>query len=288
MNIALKNTIRVFDKQVLFWEKRKNIGRLSSFLVFVFILCSAISLLVFNKVISLGSLDSHFVHPFFGVEVAFTIVLILELLSLIFVLPKSVSRSLGKQIELLSLIFLRNAFKEFSHLDEFSSWNSSESTILIMLSYSFGALLMFLILGFTYKLHRKIRISETYVNQLQFVRIKKLLAFFLLISFIGIGSNDTFHLLTTGVYLHSFHSFYTVLIFTDIVIVLVALRYTVNYYRVFRYSAFVLATILIRIALTIEPYYDVVIGIITACFVLFLSLAFNYIQKDLSEKELST
>lgn len=288
MNIVLKNTIKVFDSQVLFWEKRQNIGKLSSFLVLIFILCSLISLLVNNNIISLGRLDSKFIHPFFAIEVAFTILLILELLSLIFVLPKSVSRSLGKQLELLSLIFLRNTFKEFSHLDEFSSWSSSQATILIMLAYSFGALLMFLLLGYTYKLHRKIRISETFSNQLQFVRIKKILALFLLISFIIIGCKDLVVLVRTGVYLHSFHSFYTVLIFTDIIIVLVALRYTINYYRVFRYSAFVLATIFIRIALTIEPYYDVALGIITACFILFLAGAYNYIQKDLTEKELTT
>ena len=67
---------------------------------------------------------------------------------------------------------------------------------------------------------------------------------------------------------------------------MVALRYTTNFYRVFRYSTFVLSTILIRISLTIEPFYDVAIGAITSIFVLLLSLAYNHIQKELTAKEL--
>jgi hypothetical protein len=157
-----------------------------------------------------------------------------------------------------------------------------------MLIYSFGALAIFIAMGFTQRLNRQIQISETYVNQVQFVRIKKLLALFLLIAFFAIGVRDIYELYHSGVYLHSFDTFYTVLIFSDITIVLVALRYTINYYRVFRYSAFVLATILIRVSLTIETYYDVILGVLTSIFVLAMAIAYNFFQKGLTEKELRT
>ena len=193
----IKPIIKLFDRQVLFWESPKIIQRISSFLVLLFVLCGTCSSLVYYKLISVGQFNNLFKHPFFAIEVAFTILLILELLSLIFVLPKSVSRSLGKQFELLSLIFLRDAFKEFSHLDNFLLWNDTKETIISMLVYSFGALAIFAVMSFTHRLNSKIRISETYVNQTQFVRIKKLLALFLLISFFSnrdsrlccIGSN---------------------------------------------------------------------------------------------------
>ena len=288
MNFIIKHIIKIFDKQMLFWESPRILYKISSFLVFSFILCGIGSFLVYNNFISLGYLDKLFIHPFFAIEVAFTILLILELLTLIFVLPKSVARSLSKQFELLSLIFLRNAFKEFSHLDNFFSWEDSKDTIIKMLVYSFGALLIFTIMGVTQQLNKKIRLSETFVNQLQFVRIKKLLALFLLAAFICIGFRDIFTLVKTGTYLHSFETFYTILIFTDIIIVLVALRYTINYYRVFRYSSFVLATILIRICLTLEPYYNVALGVLTASFVMLLALVFNFIQNGLSDQELKT
>ena len=284
----IKPIIKLFDRQVLFWESPKIIQRISSFLVLLFVLCGTCSSLVYYKLISVGQFNNLFKHPFFAIEVAFTILLILELLSLIFVLPKSVSRSLGKQFELLSLIFLRDAFKEFSHLDNFLLWNDTKETIISMLVYSFGALAIFAVMSFTHRLNSKIRISETYVNQTQFVRIKKLLALFLLISFFLIGIRDFVVLVQTGTYLHSFDTFYTVLIFTDIIIVLVALRYTINYYRVFRYTAFVLATILIRISLTIEPYYNVALGVLTSIFVLILAVVYNHLQKWLTKRELTT
>jgi len=282
----IKRIIKIFDKQVLFLESPKVIQNISSFLVLSFIATGICSLLVYYQFISIGRFNTVFKHPFFAIEVAFTILLILELLSLIFVLPKSVSRSLGKQFELLSLIFLRDAFKEFSHLDSFLLWEDSKATIISMITHSFGALIIFTLMGFTQRLNRKIRLSETFVNQTQFVRVKKFLALFLLIAFFFIGIRDTIVLIQTGKYLHSFDTFYTVLIFSDIVIVLFALRYTINYYRVFRYTAFVLATILIRISLTLETYYNVILGVITTIFVLLLSIVYNHLQKWLTDREL--
>lgn len=284
----VKTISRLFDKQVLFWESPKVLKNISSFLVISFILCGFCTFLVYYDFIYLGRFNTVFKHPFFAIEVAFTILLILELLSLIFVLPKSVSRSLGKQFELLSLIFLRNAFKEFSHLDSFLIWSDSKEAILNMLYYSFGALAIFIIMEVTHKLNRKIRLSETFVNQIQFVRVKKVLALLLLISFILIGFRDFFTFIQTGNYLHSFDTFYTVLIFTDIIIVLVALRYTINYYRIFRYSAFVLSTILIRVSLTLESFYNIILGVVTAIFVMLLALCLTYVQNNLTKKELNT
>ncbi len=284
----IKQITGLFDKHVLFWENPKIIKTISSFLVLIFIACGTCSFLVYHDLISLGRFNTIFKHRFFAVEVVFTILLIFELLSLIFVLPKSVTRSLGKQFELLSMIFLRDAFKEFSHLDEFVLWSDSSKSIINILVYSFGALTIFTIMGFTRKLNREIQLSETYINQFQFVRIKKMLAIFLLLSFFYIGFNDFITLLQTGVFLHSFETFYTALIFTDIVIVLVSLRFTTNYYRVFRYSAFVLATILIRISLTLEPCYNVILGIITTLFVFTLAKVYHYFQKWLTHRELTT
>lgn len=186
----VKHLIRLFDKHVLFWENPQIIKAISTFLVFIFAICGICSFLVTQNLISLGHFNSLFNHRFFAIEVVFTVLLIFELLSLIFVLPKSVTRSLGKQFELLSMIFLRDAFKEFSHLDDFILWSNSSKSIINILVYSFGALTIFTIMGFTRKLNREIQLSETYINQFQFVRIKKLLAIFLLVSFFIIGLND--------------------------------------------------------------------------------------------------
>jgi hypothetical protein len=66
-----------------------------------------------------------------------------------------------------------------------------------------------------------------------------------------------------------------VLIFTDILVVLVSLRYSSEYRVVFRYSGFAAATVLIRLALTAPPYVNAALGFGAALFALGLTLAYN-------------
>jgi hypothetical protein len=154
-----------------------------------------------------------------------------------------------------------------------------------MLAYALAALLIFIVMGFNYKLqmHSKLRVNEK--DQNEFIQAKKVLALLLLLTFILIGTWDVVHLLKTGIYLHSFDKFYSVLIFSDIIIVLIALRYTLSYYRIFRYSAFVLATIFIRLSLTSDVYFSVIIGVIAAVNVLFLTVSYNYFLKSIPNSE---
>ncbi len=275
----------VFGKIKHLWENPTTNKIVSYSLVYIFVLSSITSYLVVENYINLGHFNKAFSNPFFSIEIVFTLLLILELLSLIFVLPKSVAKSVGKQFELLSLIFLRSGFKEFSHIKDFE-WEKMSESVLHMFAYGFGALAIFVIFGFTEKIRLHTRLTDTEDDQKEFIQAKKMLSLFLLTSFLIVGFFDIKELIQTEEYLHSFHTFYTVLIFSDIIIVLIALRYTLNYYKIFRYSAFVLSTIFIRISLSIEAYYNVIIGVLTALFVLFLTIAYNYFLKDLPERKL--
>jgi len=275
----LKLISNLFERLKQFWESKSSSYIISVVLVFSFIICSLLSLLVIYEYIHLGRFNEHFKNPFFSIEIVFTLLLITELFGLIFMLPTSVAKSVGKQFELLSLIFLRDGFKEFSHIGPNFSWQTTKEPLMSMMIYGFGAIAIFFMMGLTYKLQKHIQITNIEDDQEQFIRLKKLLAILLLIAFTVIGYVDIKELIITGHYLHSFHTFYTVLIFSDIIIVLIALRYTMNYYKIFRYSAFVLATILIRIALSVEQYYGVIIGVVAALFILVLTIAYNYFLK---------
>lgn len=267
------------------WENNRTNQLVSIILVLIFIISTIVSYLDRANIIYLHSWDEYFSNPFFSIEISFTLLLILELLSLIFVLPKSVAKSVGKQLELLSLIFIRAAFKEFSHIQNFE-WNALTEPFINMLFYAFGAVVIFIMLGFNYKLQLHTPLTNTEDDNKEFIQFKKLLALMLFVAFIIIGFYDILELFSTGFYPSSFHTFYTILIFSDIIIVLIALRYTLNYYKIFRYSAFVVATIFIRIALTTKPYFDVIVGIIAAIFVLTITIAYNYFLKDLPKKQL--
>ena len=281
----LTHTNSLYEKLKILWKSKNSRYLTSIVLVISFIVCSLLSVLVINDFIHLGKFNTSFKNPFFSIEIVFTLLLITELFGLIFMLPTSVAKSVGKQFELLSLIFLRDGFKEFSHIASDFSLQSLKEPLINMAFYGFGAVVIFSIIGYTYKLQKHIKLTNTEDSQEQFIKLKKLLALFLLIAFSVVGFLDIKELVTTGTYLHSFKTFYTVLIFSDIIIVLIALRYTLNYYKIFRYSAFVLATILIRISLSVKPFYDVIIGVVAALFILVLTLAYNYFLKELPPKK---
>ena len=276
----------IYEKIKLFWESKINLYFISVFLVLTFIFSTLLSVLVINDYLHLGGFNENFRNPFFSIEIVFTLLLIIELFGLIFVLARSVANSVGKQFELLSLIFLRDGFKEFSHFGTNLEWSLIKDSFTNMMIYGFGAVIIFAVIGLNKSLQKHIKLTTTEEEQVQFIRLKKMLALMLLVAFLIVGFLDLKVLIETGSYLHSFHTFYTVLIFSDILIVLIALRFTFNYYKIFRYSAFVLATILIRVSLSVEPVYDVIIGVTASLFILALTITYNYFLKDVPEKKL--
>lgn len=276
----------IFNLSRDFYESKNSLYATSYVLVTVFIVCSLLSVLVISDYINLGYYQEKFENPFFSIEIVFTLLLIIELFGLIFILPQSVAKSVSKQFELLSLIFLRDGFKEFSHIGINFEWSAMKDSLIPMVVYGFGAIIIFALISFTGSLQKRYKLTSTEQDQTQFIRLKKLLALLLLVAFAAVGVNDLKILFSTGSYLHSFQTFYTVLIFSDIIIVLIALRYTLNYYRIFRYSAFVLATILIRISLSAETYYNVGIGVVACLFVLALTIAYNHFLKETPQKKL--
>lgn len=276
----------IYEKIKLFWESKINLYFISVFLVLTFIFSTVLSVLVINDYVHLGGFNENFRNPFFSIEIVFTLLLIIELFGLIFVLARSVANSVGKQFELLSLIFLRDGFKEFSHFGTNLEWSLIKDSFTNMMIYGFGAVIIFAVIGLNKSLQKHIKLTTTEEEQMQFIRLKKMLALMLLAAFMIVGFLDLKVLIETGSYLHSFHTFYTVLIFSDILIVLIALRFTFNYYKIFRYSAFVLATILIRVSLSVEPVYDVIIGVTASLFILALTITYNYFLRDVPENKL--
>jgi len=223
--------------------------------------------------------DGFINHILFPIDLAFTLLLIFEVFNLIFTLPKSVARSNSQQYEILSLIFLRSAFKEFSHFDTIPDIDLYSEPVLNMLAFGIGGLLIFFLTGLTNSFQQHLTITKSRKDKLSFIAVKKMLSLGLLIGFLVIGVFDVWHLINTGTYDQSFASFYTLLVFSDILIVLIALRYSTAYHIIFRYSAFILATIIIRISFSFKGYEAVIVGVSGSIFVLLLTLTYNYFNK---------
>ena len=275
--IVLPISSRAFDSLEQIWNQHRTHVNISRLLVYAFVSGLIVAELAGRDLLPF----EHNIHNhFFAVELAFTLLLLTELMALIFVMPNSVGVSVGKQLEILSLILIRSAFKEFSHFEEPVIWDNLDGPVLKMVTDAFGSLFIFVIIGVYYKTQKRIRLTESEVEHQQFKDFKKLVSILLLAAFLAIGCFDLWSFVQRGSYLSSFNTFYTVLIFSDILIVLIAMRYTLEYPKIFRYSAFVLTTVLIRISLTAPPYVNAALGIIASLFLLSMTLAFNYFLKD--------
>ncbi|WP_297335071.1 hypothetical protein [Algoriphagus sp.] len=220
------------------------------------------------------------VSPFFSIELAFNVLLIFEILGLIFLIPRSVADSVGKQFEIISLILLRDAFKEFGHYLGDLKWEIDFLWELApIVSDAFGAIVIFLITGIFYRNQRHVQITGNYEEQSGFISIKKLISIYLTLSFLAIGIYDLITAYQDQHFNTSLELFYTLLIFADVFILLFSLRYSSKYLNLFRYSSFALATIFLRLTLSAPPYFSVVLAIIAGLMVLGVTYIYNGMLK---------
>jgi hypothetical protein len=264
--------IRVFDFLDERWEGTRVSRWISNIVVTFFMIGLVVGLLSYLEILYLGE----YFTAFFAIELAFNVLLIFEVMGLIFLIPKSVADSVGKQFEIISLLLLRDAFKEFGHYLGELTWDVGFLyELLPIVSDAFGAILIFLITGLFYRAQRHILITQSYEEQKGFVAIKKLISIYLTVSFIGLGIFDIISAYQTHEFIYSIKLFYTLLIFTDVFILLFSLRYTSKYYNLFRYSSFALATIFLRLTLSAPPYYNVLLAVIAGLMVLGVTFIYN-------------
>lgn len=277
--------LRAFDWLDHHWESPRSTRWISNLVVAFFILGSVVPLLIFLEI----PFPFPTLSPFFAVEIAFTILLIFEVLGLIFLFPKSVADSIGKQFEIISLLLLRDAFKEFGHYMGDLNWEPELLLELLpMVADGFGAVLIFGMTALFYRSQKHQKITQSNAEQAEFIAVKKVISLYLTLIFILLGVVDVTRALDTGVVLFSIQSFYTLLIFTDIFILIFSLRYSSKYFNLFRYSSFALATLFLRLTISAPAYYNVLLAVIAGGLVLGVTAIYNgLLLKDNSAKPLT-
>ena len=232
----------------------------------------------------MGLPDSLFSHPLQTLYTPFSVILIAEVSLLVYYLPTSFARSLGKQVEIVALIEIRSVFKD---LDNTSSWPWEASFFPHMLS----ALVLGGMLVLFYHLlpRRDARIEESELKQ--FVRFKTALAgllavFFVVLSFYSLGG-WLWEIVTTPNHLHSdlndvfYNEFFTALILVDVLLLVVSFRYLDDFGMVLRNSGFIVATILLRRALGIEPWH----ALAYEATAVFLAVGMLVLERGLNSRE---
>ena len=278
-NRLLRRTGSLFDQLEQRWEKLTTQRRVASALVIVFVV--GLALVEARRIpwLSTALIERLPSNHFEAILLPFTLLLLAEVISLVFAIAQSVAIAVGKQLEIMSLILIRQSFKELTYFPEPIVWDlrSGEVTqrVLYILSDASGALVIFGLLVVYFRMQTHKPISRDSDDQSSFVGAKKLIALALLASLAVIAANVTWVWMSTGLARSFFEIFYTLLIFADVLIVLISLRYSVAYPVVFRYFGFAVATVLIRLALTAPRVVDAGLGVIATLFAIALTWVYN-------------
>ena len=205
-----------------------------------------------------------------AIHLAFTLILILELLGLVFAIPNSLSKALATQFQILGLILLRNAFKELANLHEPIEMMLDLQAVFHIGILGLAALVIFACLGLYHRLPQPTSPLDCGMR-MRYVMSKKILGLALLVIFICAGFCDLWRFWSAGQSSTFFETIYSVLIFADVALALNAQRYLHNFHATFRNTGYVLATLLIRIALGTTPPWDAVIGVCAILYALALT-----------------
>lgn len=224
----------------------------------------------------------------------FSFVLFYEVLLLILSIPESTTRSIGKQYEILSLIVIRNVFKdiaEFESVTDLSGQLEEFGAILLDMS---GGLLMFLVVAVFYHVNartpRRLESGSAFREQVQvFIARKKLIALLLSLLLFGLAaynlarwSSEVSSMVrlatvpTLDVRTIFYLDLFTVMIFADAIILMLSLLLAGHYELVFRNAAFVVSTILLRFSIAVQKPYDVELGLVSMAFGTLVLLTYNY------------
>jgi hypothetical protein len=214
----------------------------------------------------------------------FSFILVYEVLMLIGALPRSTTQSIAKQYEIVSLIFMRSFFKDIAELhgvNELISLSPEAWPVVLNVS---AALLMFLLV--TVFLHAARRLEDDDRPEAErialekFIIRKKVIALGLTVLLLGVAVQRLieFGRYPARVHLNSFFytDVFTVMIFTDVLIVILSLMVSDRYELVFRNGAFVISTILIRLSLTAAWPDSAWLALMGMMFGIFTLLIYNY------------
>ncbi len=234
----------------------------------------------------LAGLDRNFLH---AVYTPFSFILFYEVLLLVLAIPRSLTSSIGKQYEIVSLIVIRGVFKDIGEFTDPTAWLTQTDAAVAVLLDMGAAILMFLFVAAFYRLRQTVVHSRSDDDLNRFVSIKKMVAVLLCVLLILLAVFNLFQWLT-GVFLPStgevapemdldqffFPTFFEFMVFADVLLLILSLPFYERYEYVIRNAGFVISTVLLRFSLTSPKPYDLVVGLVAMVYGLCVLAVFSY------------
>ena len=227
-----------------------------------------------------------------AISTPFNFILFYEVLTLIAALPESTTRSIANQFEIVSLIFIRDVFRDIATTGDLVTQHRLTLESLPLFMDMWAGFLMFLLVAvFQHIAQKRAVTSLTAVpsrGTLRFIAQKKVVAAGLATLLLAMAAYNLVilaaavaHSLMTGQGgIESTTTYYndvfTVMIFTDVLILILSLVVSGRYEMVFRNAAFVVSIILIRFSLTEGYPLGAPLALVAMVFGILTLLVFNY------------
>jgi hypothetical protein len=227
-----------------------------------------------------------------AISTPFNFILFYEVLTLIGALHASTTRSIGYQFEIVSLVFIRDVFSDIAGAGDLVAGHRFTREALPVFTDMWAGFLMYLLVAVFQHVAQRTPRSNTATGLspvvLRFIVQKKAVALGLTVLLLGgVAYNlrvfvlATYRAVLTGQATIEpattfYNDLFTVMIFTDVLILILSLVVTGQYENVFRNAAFVVSIILIRFALTEGYPHGAPLALIAMVFGILTLLVFNY------------
>jgi hypothetical protein len=227
-----------------------------------------------------------------AIATPFSFILFYEVLTLIAALPASTTQSIANQFEVVSLIFIRDVFKDIAAASQ-NGWHHEQfhQALPLFVDMCSGLVMFLLVAIFQYvalKRGKRAGTAELSTGLKKFIAQKKLVAIGLTVLLLSMAvynlgivivhfyrSLMAGHCITPEPNAFFYNDVFTVMIFTDVLILILSLVVSGRYEMVFRNAAFVLSIILLRFSLTEDRPYGAPLALFAMVFGILTLLVFN-------------
>ena len=231
-------------------------------------------------------------NPISAIYTPFSFILVYEVYLLIFFLPRSITTYITKQYEIITLIIIRNLFKDLSNLELSSDWFAIKNDLQFTYDIVASLILFYLIYLFQKQGKLKLLIQQNSPNVERFIKIKKSIAVVLIPLFLSLSlfsfSDWALDLFTAQQDVSSiksinaifFDQFFTVLILVDVLLLLFSFYYTDKFNKIIRNSGFIVSTILIRMSFGVKGLISTILVLVAVLFGLAIISIHNKFERN--------
>jgi len=205
-----------------------------------------------------------------------TVLLVFEVVEMIFSLGESVANSVARHLQVYALVLLRDAFSELAAFPEPIRVTSQyQHEVWVMATDAAGAILLFISAAFFTRMQRHTPITLDELGGARFVAVKKTVALGLIAVLSLLIVRDLYSLLWGENDHELFDTFFTILVFVDVLLAVVSLGITDNPAIIFRNFGFAFAAILLRLAIASPEFVRPILGLAGGLTAVAVTVAYN-------------